>query len=251
MSLPITDYDAAVEAVIAPNRGEGFAVPPRTLLAFVNDANFAAFLGAHPHRQVAEYETIAKHYRVYALTIEDEEIGLCQAPLGAPAAVQLLDFLIGYGARTVVAVGSCGVLVDTPENQLMVVTAALRDEGTSYHYLPPAASVATDAALSAHLLRALASGAKAVATWTNDAYYRETPGKIARALAAGCEVVEMECAALCACAVFRGARFGQVLFTADSLAELAAYDARGFGVAAQLPALTAAGAALVQWPAAR
>ena len=45
----------------------------------------------------------------------------------------------------------------------------------------------------------------------------------------GCEVVEMECSALAAAAQFRGVRFGQVLFTADSLAD-EAYDPRDWGV---------------------
>ncbi|WP_461225831.1 nucleoside phosphorylase [Lacticaseibacillus suihuaensis] len=249
MLIPITDYDADPTAVIAPNRGEGFVLPAKMLAAFVSDDNFAAFLATRPHRQVGEYLTIAKHYRVYALAVGDQTIGLCQMPLGAPAAVQLLDFLLGYGAQVVVAIGSCGVLVDAPENQLMVVTQALRDEGTSYHYLPPAASIALDPALAAHLLRVLGPRGKAVGTWTNDAYYRETPGKIAKAKAQGFEVVEMECAAMAACAAFRGARFGQILFTADSLAAIDAYDDRGFGVASQLPALAVGVEALRQWPA--
>ena len=53
----------------------------------------------------------------------------------------------------------------------------------------------------------------------------------------GCSVVEMECAALAACARKRGARFGQFLFTADSLANIHEYDARGFGAESHEKAL--------------
>ena len=45
----------------------------------------------------------------------------------------------------------------------------------------------------------------------------------------GCQVVEMECSALAACAQFRNAVFGQILFTADTLAELDKYDERDWG----------------------
>ena len=66
-------------------------------------------------------------------------------------------------------------------------------------------------------------------TWTTDAFYRETRGKIARRKEMGAICVEMECAALFACARFRHARIGQLLYTADSLANTDAYDARDWG----------------------
>ena len=47
--------------------------------------------------------------------------------------------------------------------------------------------------------------------------------------AEGCAVVEMECAALAACARKRGVQFGQLLFTADTLADPSRYDAREWG----------------------
>lgn len=239
MTLPILDYDATPQAVIEPFRDQGFVLPTKMLFAFISASNIAQYVAQYPHQVVAEYDTISNHFDVYALTVAGQTIGLCQAPLGAPAATQLLDFLIGYGAQTIIAVGSCGVLTPTPENQLLVVTRALRDEGASYHYLPAAAEIALAPGMVNHLLHTLDQRAKAVATWTTDAYYRETSAKIQTALAAGFEVVEMECAALSACAQFRRVKFGQVLFTADSLASLSAYDAQEFGQAAHLPALTA------------
>ncbi|QAS69990.1 nucleoside phosphorylase [Oenococcus sicerae] len=62
----------------------------------------------------------------------------------APASAQIIDFLIAYGATQIIAIGSCGVLQDEAENSLLVVTEALRDEGTSYHYLPAAPSICLD-----------------------------------------------------------------------------------------------------------
>jgi uridine phosphorylase len=54
-------------------------------------------------------------------------------------------------------------------------------------------------------------------TWTTDAPYRETPGKIARRRAQGCSVVEMEAAGLIAVAEYRNVIFGQILYAGDDL----------------------------------
>ena len=66
-------------------------------------------------------------------------------------------------------------------------------------------------------------------SWITDAFYRETRDMVAYRRSEGCLCVEMECAALAACARLRGAAFGQLLFTSDSLACIHDYDARSFG----------------------
>ena len=68
---------------------------------------------------------------------QGEEIVLCQAPVGAAPATQLLDWLIGYGVREIISTGSCGALEKFPESTFLVPSKALRDEGTSYRYAPP------------------------------------------------------------------------------------------------------------------
>jgi uridine phosphorylase len=102
----------------------------------------------------------------------------------------------------------------------VIPTAAVRDEGTSYHYLPPGHEAEPDeAAVEAirqtldhhHVPHVLGKA------WTTDAIYRETPAKIARRKAEGCLVVEMEAAALFAVAQFRGIAFGQILYGGDDI----------------------------------
>lgn len=78
-------------------------------------------------------------------------------------------------------------------------------------------------------LNALNYHVKSVMTWTTDGFFRETKGKLARAQSLGCQLVEMECSALAACSKFRNVKFGQILFTADSLANTSNYDKRGWG----------------------
>ena len=70
---------------------------------------------------------------------------------------------------------------------------------------------------------------KTCKTWTTDGFYRETKEMVRYRKSEGYSVVEMECASLAACAKMRGVLFGQVLFSADSLADVNAHDIRNWG----------------------
>lgn len=66
------------------------------------------------------------------------------------------------------------------------------------------------------------------ATWSTDGFFRETKEKVKARRAEGCRVVDMECAALAACAAYRGKVFAQILFTADTLHDLS-HEQRAWG----------------------
>ena len=234
---PILEYDPNPRAVLEPgHESPDLRLPRKAAFPFVGDC-VADYALDRDLPALGMCETITKRYYVYKVT---EDVCLCEAPMGAPVAACCMDWLIAHGVEEIVSAGSCGVLVDLPENAIVLPARALRDEGTSYHYLPPARWVELDAEMQARIARTLdASGLPHLKldTWTTDAIGRETVGKIERYRAEGCGVVEMECAALAAVARFRGVRFGQFLFTADSLANAEAYDTRDWGRASLLPAL--------------
>jgi uridine phosphorylase len=72
-------------------------------------------------------------------------------------AAGLLEEVIALGCRKFIACGGCGVLEKgIPVGGLMVVSAAVRDEGTSYHYLPPSREVLANEAGMRALIKALA-----------------------------------------------------------------------------------------------
>ena len=96
----------------------------------------------------------------------------------------------------------------------------MRDEGTSYHYLPPAREVqASPEGIAAieRVLRAERIEYIVSKTWTTDAVYRETPAKIQQRKAEGCLTVEMEAAAFFAVAQFRQVTFAQILYGGDDV----------------------------------
>lgn len=231
--LPILEYDNTPGAIIQPDHEHlGVKLPEKAVFAFLGGCveKYAREQGLTP---VAEFISITRKYPIYVVRYKGEDICLCRAPVGAPAAVQIMDWLISYGVKKIISSGSCGVLTDLPENVFLIPTRALRDEGTSYHYLPPSRWVELDAGVRRSMektLDELGLPYAGCATWTTDGFYRETRELVEYRKEEGCSVVEMECAALAACARFRGAEFGQLLFTADSLADADGYDERGWGV---------------------
>lgn len=114
----------------------------------------------------------------------------------------------------------------------LVPTKALREEGTSYHYVAPSRYIAINPIMLRLIEQTLLANGLAyqeVITWSTDGFYRETKEKVAYRREEGCSVVEMECSALAAVAQLRKVLWGQLLFTADTLADIEAYDQRNWG----------------------
>lgn len=230
--IPILEYDSDPAGVIAPDHENlGLRLPRKAVLAFPGKA-LERYAEEHAVKVEGHFESATRDYPVYIINAGGQAICLMQAPVGAPAAAQILDWLISYGVREVISCGCCGALEDFDEDVFLVPCRALRDEGTSYHYLPPARFVDVSPAALNAIERAMTDQNllyREVTTWSTDGFYRETKEKVECRRSEGCSVVEMECAALAACAKFRGAVFGEILFTADTLADTGNYDERGWG----------------------
>ncbi len=142
--------------------------------------------------------------------------------LGAPIVAAQAEELIALGATRLVSIALAGGLQpDLPPGSIVVATGAIRDEGTSHHYLPPGREVSSDGqlvvALSTALTR-LGCDYQLGLTWSTDAPYRETREEVALYEADGVRVVDMELAALLAVAQVRGVAAAGVLVAGDSLA---------------------------------
>jgi uridine phosphorylase len=137
-------------------------------------------------------------------------------------ATAMTEEVIALGADVIIFCGGSGALDASLDlGQVIVPTTALRDEGTSYHYLPPSREVSPSADAVAAIVEVLTSNNVPFAegkTWTTDAVYRETPDLVAARRADGCLVVEMEASALFALGEFRGVSIGALLYAGDSLA---------------------------------
>lgn len=230
--IPILEFDDNSQAVIMPTHEDlDLNLPARCVYAFLEEEieRYANAVGAE---KVGEFVSATKTYPIFVMTYNGEEICLAQAPVGSAAAAQFLDWLIGYGVKQIISTGTCGVLVNMKENVFLIPTRALRDEGASYHYVAPSRYID----MNKQALEAIEKTLKQkklpyeeVMTWSTDGFYRETPDKVAYRIEEGCSVVEMECASLAAVAQLRGAIWGLLLFTADSLADIDNYDQRDWG----------------------
>jgi uridine phosphorylase len=129
-----------------------------------------------------------------------ERVGVVGCAVGAPFAVLVAEQLFASGCRLLVSVTSAGQIVPAGEPPYFVlIDQALRDEGTSAHYLPAEAPAAADAVLADAAFAAARAARLPIhrgLAWTTDAPYRETEAAIAAARALGVLAVEMEAAAL-------------------------------------------------------
>ncbi|HKY51560.1 MAG TPA: nucleoside phosphorylase [Candidatus Limnocylindria bacterium] len=160
---------------------------------------------------------------VYLLRRRDRRVGVVgNFGIGAPAATNLAEELIAWGAKRLVILSLGGGLQpQLAPGSLVLCDRAVRDEGTSYHYLPPARDVAASAALVARISRAMDARALAHvtgATWSTDAPYRETREEAASYQSEGVQTVDMESAGVFAAAQVRGVDAASVLIVGDSLA---------------------------------
>lgn len=143
------------------------------------------------------------HTELLAFDVEGVgQVGIVGCAVGAPFAVLVAEQLFASGCTLLISVTSAGRITDHgPTPYFVLIDRALRDEGTSYHYLPPSTFAdAPNRTLLAAVERALSGREDVVvhrgATWTTDAPYRETEAAIAAAQAQGLLAVEMEAAAL-------------------------------------------------------
>ncbi len=140
--------------------------------------------------------------------LDGHEYGIVGCAVGAAFAVLIAEELFVSGCQLLISVTSSGQIRPIqPPPYFVIIDRALRDEGTSYHYLPPSQFSEADAGLVALARKALAEAGVAAQmgpTWTTDAPFRETQEAIDAATQAGILAVEMEAAALYAFAQARG-----------------------------------------------
>ncbi|MEM7113382.1 MAG: nucleoside phosphorylase [Chloroflexota bacterium] len=151
-TYPILEYDPERHAIIdidlendaLPN------MPEHCVICFFRDV-FERFLEQELITPLTTISTEMGEHPVYLYSVGGHQVALLHQGMGAPLAAFLLEELIAMGGRKFIACGGAGVLDQTiAMGHLLVPTAAIRDEGTSYHYLPPSREIEpTVAALAA------------------------------------------------------------------------------------------------------
>ena len=218
----LAEFDETRLAVINPDyahpRIPGF---PETMVSVFSHHLFSALVEFLGGKIIAETHDVDGIWPVYEVFYQGKRFAFYKARLGGPACVGSFEDVIGYGTKRIILLGNCGVLDrNIKDCGIIIPTRAIRDEGTSYHYAPPADYIDVN--------RKYREEFKAVCdefgypyiegtTWTTDAFYRETPKKIAARKEMGAVCVEMECASMQAMCDFRDVEFFQFLYAGDNL----------------------------------
>ncbi len=170
------------------------------------DGDLVDYLYATEQAQV-DASWACYHTKLHAFTHNEIEFGIVGRVVGAPFAVLVAEELFASGCELIISITSAGQIVPLGQPPYVVlIEAALRDEGTSYHYLPPS-PYATLHQLLKEIIEAgwdhtrvpLYTGV----SWTTDAPFRETEAMIEWCREQGILTVEMEAAALYALAEAR------------------------------------------------
>jgi uridine phosphorylase len=228
-AFPILEFDPTREAIIEPGRViKQIDIPRHCVLCFFQDV-IAKVAQERQARVVTHLGSEVGLNPVYEMVVDGRRLAFAHPGVGAPFAAAVLEELIAMGCERFVACGGAGVLNrEIAVGHVVAPNAAVRDEGTSYHYLPPSREVQASATALAAIEQTLARHQVSYVvgkTWTNDGFYRETAGKIQRRRAEGCLTVEMETAAFFAVAQFRCVEFGQLLYGGDDVSG-AEWDSR-------------------------
>lgn len=139
------------------------------------------------------------HSELYNATYKDLQFGIIGCAVGASYAVLLAEQLFVSGCELLISVTSSGKINEEVKSDYLLIKDTIRDEGTSYHYLPDAEKSFLDPKLFDKLLSLTADESMSVQvgkSWTTDAPYRETSSSISQAKSLGADCVEMEASAL-------------------------------------------------------
>ena len=218
MGVPLEEFDED-EPVLRPSPLEvDGRFPEAAVMCFFPEA-------------IAELQRTGALVRIGAFSAElggmsvfatpDRSVAVFHPGVGGPLSAHCFEKAIASGVTRAIAVGGAGAIAPGFEkDDVLVVSAALRDEGASFHYVPASRVLRFDETEVRRLVDGLGAAdipARAGVTWTTDADYRETRARVARRRAEGCVAVEMEAASLAAVAQFRGVRYGHVLYSGDDL----------------------------------
>lgn len=223
MDFPIIEFDSVSENIIEAfaNVDKSIQLPEKCVISFFGDA-----VQVLVEEENCEYvgtlkmETFELPLYVYCTDNEDK-VAILHGLGSGPYAAGQMEKLISLGCKSFMVCGGCGVLEKgSTAGEIFIPTVAVRDEGTSYHYVKASREIDMNVNVKDEICSYLTEQGiphKCVKTWTTDAMYRETKNMVALRRREGCQVVEMECASYLAVAQYKNVALGQLLYAGDDL----------------------------------
>lgn len=217
---PVCEYDTNRNSIIKPTDFLKKVLPVKCVITFFRkelnqfvEDNKLPVIG-HLHSEVLDIP-------IYEYCTPTESICITMPFSTAPGAAGTIEELHAMGCNKFIICGSAGsIKTDSKVGEIIVPISAVRDEGTSYHYLEPSREVECHKATADFVISALERLGIPYTTgktWTTDAMYRETPEMIALRRKEGCITVEMEAAAFFAVSKYYDLPLAQLLYAGDDV----------------------------------
>lgn len=220
----LEQFDEDRCAIIEPSHSDA-DIPdgglPETFICPFDQSILDGMLSSGQLTEIGAILSVNGREPIYTFAHEGHVFGVILARLGAPSVVGTFEELHHFGVERVVVFGPCGVIrSEQLPDRLVIPTAALRDEGTSYHYAPAADVISAQKHCVTLMEEVFADNELPYdegTTWTTDAFFRETRAKTAQRARQGARFVDMEASALMAWSQFRAVDLYQFFYTADCI----------------------------------
>ena len=181
----LEEFDINKNAIFNPDTFDSDVLGmPKTCVSFFSKSIMDEIVKNYEVKEIAVISNATANFPVYKINVNGTWLAIYQSAVGAPACVSNYEELIAMGIKNFLLVGCCGCLDEKIEEYSIIIpTAAIRDEGTSYHYAP----VSDETEINSEMVRILESvmadnkiNYSKGKTWTTDAIFRETKQKVER-----------------------------------------------------------------------
>lgn len=217
---PVCEYDTSRDPIITPTDFLEKALPAKCVITFFRK-ELEQFVEEQRLPVIGHLHSEVLDIPIYEYRTPTKKLCITMPFLTAPGAAGTVEDLRAMGCHEFIICGGAGSLkADSKVGEIIVPTSAVRDEGTSYHYLEPSREVACNKATADYVISALTRlGIPHTVgkTWTMDAMYRETPEMIKLRKSEGCITVEMEAAAFFAVSQYYDLPLAQLLYAGDDV----------------------------------
>lgn len=171
--------------------------------------------------KIAETRNANGRVPIYKINYKGIDIALFVSRVGASACVVSYEEVTSMGLEKLIMFGTCGVLDRNIEDLAIIIpNSAIRDEGTSYHYIKSSREIDINTKYRDDFIKILENRNCSYVegkVWTIDAPYRETRDKVLKRKEEGAVCVDMECSAMSAVSKFRNKDLFQFFYAADNL----------------------------------
>ncbi len=217
---PIFEFDTGKTPIIHPTNFLMKSLPEKCVITYLR-RELDRFAEENKLPIIGYLKSEVFDIPIYEYVTDTDRLCITMALCGGPGAAVALEELHAMGCEKFIVCGGAGALTNDSEvGEIIVPVSAVRDEGTSYHYLEPSREIechkeTVEKAVSC--LKELAIPFKTGKTWTTDAIYRETPDMIELRRKEGCVTVEMEAAAFFAVSHYYHIPLAQLLYAGDDV----------------------------------